>query len=538
MSVSGQGFAYSPLDRSEDSFRLVKLLPSEDDELHCQITVESIKAQRNQYVAISYTWGSESGKTAITLNSSRFPVRENLHALLLELHKRQVVGPLWIDSICINQTSVKERNRQVTLMARIFGGATCVYAWLGQAANDSDWLLRFLEHIRSSADVEHVLREHSSRFLTALERFAQRTYWRRIWIVQELVLARNVKLICGSSTLCWRRVEEFFTYPSARRIKRIWESDLVSKPHLTTISRILEAKNLTSSFLQLFEKFATKDCSVQHDKVYARLGMDQQAAPYIPLEYSCPIFEVLRHIVVNWEHLDHASESSPLDFTRKFIKHLALSVSDYDHLTHADELITFGLAEMGRVAVTHLGETIYIPECDYSLSQHQDEARTPDLNAVASSLGASLTGDVLFRLSQDLDWRSLIITWPSPGPGNLDKAWEIDGKIMGIGTSSADDFRLWQEVKLSQYHPRKVILKAGFYALIRLALSLSVRSEVSRDDSTLSVSEYHKRWYDARFLKVHKFSTASRTVVSRLIIGKPNWSLPISTRPSSTRLLP
>jgi hypothetical protein len=38
---------------------------------------------------------------------------------------------LWIDGVCINQTDILERNRQVQLMGEIYSRASCVLIWLG-----------------------------------------------------------------------------------------------------------------------------------------------------------------------------------------------------------------------------------------------------------------------------------------------------------------------------------------------------------------------------------------------------------------------
>ncbi|KUJ07029.1 uncharacterized protein LY89DRAFT_558296, partial [Mollisia scopiformis] len=52
---------------------------------------------------------------------------------LQHLRLKSVVRVLWIDALCINQSSVEERNNQVCIiMARVYKQAVCVVAWLGR----------------------------------------------------------------------------------------------------------------------------------------------------------------------------------------------------------------------------------------------------------------------------------------------------------------------------------------------------------------------------------------------------------------------
>jgi len=49
----------------------------------------------------------------------------NLHA------SRKNTGPFWIDALCIDQQSSKEKQRQLKLMPRIYARAKEVLVWLG-----------------------------------------------------------------------------------------------------------------------------------------------------------------------------------------------------------------------------------------------------------------------------------------------------------------------------------------------------------------------------------------------------------------------
>ena len=60
------------------------------------------------------------------------PVTISLHRALQQLSDSHLDRVLWADSVCINQTDVDERNRQVRLMAKVYATASRVLVWLGE----------------------------------------------------------------------------------------------------------------------------------------------------------------------------------------------------------------------------------------------------------------------------------------------------------------------------------------------------------------------------------------------------------------------
>jgi hypothetical protein len=102
---------------------------------------------------------------------------------------------VWVDALCINQINVQERNNQVAIMGKIFHHATKVLVWLGEAADDSDFLL---EHIKPREDWGYDWGGPLDlRTWTAMFHFYSRPYWRRVWVIQEILGARCLDLFCG-----------------------------------------------------------------------------------------------------------------------------------------------------------------------------------------------------------------------------------------------------------------------------------------------------------------------------------------------------
>jgi hypothetical protein len=84
-----------------------------------------------RHTAVSYTWGSDEKTIAIQIDSKVFLIRANLESLLRSVRGRNYDCWLWIDAICIDQTSDKERSHQVRTMGKKYSNANTVLDWLG-----------------------------------------------------------------------------------------------------------------------------------------------------------------------------------------------------------------------------------------------------------------------------------------------------------------------------------------------------------------------------------------------------------------------
>jgi Heterokaryon incompatibility protein (HET) len=171
------------------------------------------------YKALSYTWGSESSpKHTICLNGCRFEVRENLWHALNQFQSDNTELVMWIDAICINQSSDGERNHQVAKMKMVYEQAIEVIAWLGPSYEDSDLAIQLVhelyQHRKSTKWIKKRFSEPDIEMgLVKLWGVFLRDYWWRIWIVQELALARKIVFYCGQSSMeakCLHAVQQLF----------------------------------------------------------------------------------------------------------------------------------------------------------------------------------------------------------------------------------------------------------------------------------------------------------------------------------------
>lgn len=109
-----------------------------------ELSLENVDPKKSPYEALSYVWGSPKGDKKLNCNGQPLLVTENCLAALRHLRYRRKSRTLWIDAICIDQSSVKERNHQVRLMGDVYKLARRVLIWLGVGNRDTGRLMRFL----------------------------------------------------------------------------------------------------------------------------------------------------------------------------------------------------------------------------------------------------------------------------------------------------------------------------------------------------------------------------------------------------------
>jgi len=272
-------FRYEPLDKSTDSFRLCKLLPAESGApIECELVHDTISNQAGVYQALSYTWGKLTDRVWIRINNKEFHIHANLLLALEAVRTADKEQLLWIDAICINQREIPERNHQVSLMGHIFGNAKRVLGWVGLAANDSDLLMDYAHKYYMKADMyEEELSDpkmpdppqaEKEAAIAAFRSFSQRDYWRRAWIRQEIVLAKELTFYCGTKSVDgWNiLVMAYLLYTR----DEIWENQI---PDLHVSRGKLQSGMRRDRLERLVLRFGRSDCHDRHDKIFSLLAL-------------------------------------------------------------------------------------------------------------------------------------------------------------------------------------------------------------------------------------------------------------------------
>ncbi|KAF4631624.1 hypothetical protein G7Y89_g6506 [Cudoniella acicularis] len=161
------------------------------------------------YEALSYVWGKDASDSMIDLDGETFRIGENLHAALQALQLPEIVRNVWIDAICIDQTNLSERSEQVNSMRDIYKNAVNgVVIWLETDSTSAEDAFKFLgqaqQHDPPEAWMRNTigLQDHKQSWV-AIGNLLNNVYWTRVWIIQEVVCAPVINILCGPFSIDW-----------------------------------------------------------------------------------------------------------------------------------------------------------------------------------------------------------------------------------------------------------------------------------------------------------------------------------------------
>ena len=142
-STPAAQYQHTPFE-DDRSIRLLYLQPGElGDDINLTLEVVSLD-HVPPYCALSYVWGPPPHETPVLCHGQELFVSESCVAALRRLRSATEEKALWIDAICIDQTSLRERGHQVKLMCDVYSKATRTWIWLGEGSPESDFVMAFL----------------------------------------------------------------------------------------------------------------------------------------------------------------------------------------------------------------------------------------------------------------------------------------------------------------------------------------------------------------------------------------------------------
>lgn len=309
-------FRHEPLQNALTQIRLLQLLPyNEDRDIRCGLQIYGL-AGAPAYVALSYECGPSDTTVDILVNDRWFSIRHNLWLFLSQLKEKQHCHKafedvlIWADAICISQSDIPERNAQVGNMGSIFHRAICTYAWLGwpsgiNAAATFAFLSAGVGLERPTmydyGSWQHHVAEFAgkhSQMLTSVAALCQLTYFRRRWILQEVLRSREVVLIWGESELPWDFFLAFLNDVALPQAP--WSSrETITRPRLLTdidaslpteIASYVRHHGTHDTFqkvplLKLMCDFQDSECEQATDRIYSLLGLSEEQA-FLGVDYS------------------------------------------------------------------------------------------------------------------------------------------------------------------------------------------------------------------------------------------------------------
>jgi hypothetical protein len=159
---------------SDECFRLFCIQNTESELIEIHLFEADFRSPP-AFEAVSYAWGEDQAFSTILCNGQYLSVSSNVEAILQRLRQKASVGTFWIDSICINQASISERNIQVPRMRSIYSEARLVWIWLGEGTDEIKIAFRFLLEItdifEEALSLEDVYRHVSTPIVESHEKF-------------------------------------------------------------------------------------------------------------------------------------------------------------------------------------------------------------------------------------------------------------------------------------------------------------------------------------------------------------------------------
>jgi hypothetical protein len=306
-------YVYQPLDDATQSIRLIRLQPALnfESDVQCEIYHVTLDTQPI-YEALSYAWGDAKVTSPIFLESCPFQATVNLVSALRHLRHEDNTRTLWVDAICIDQSNIQERGHQVAFMAKIYSMAECDILWLGDDPHDdAEKTFKLIQNIghtfnnlpAKGKERTKALRAASSFFgedapIAPLQRVMyDRPIWKRIWIVQEIVVARKVSLQCGVHSMSWDSLPTFmdvmalhdhslWQQPGALAFHlKVWEAF----QYVVSIGTVrIEYHKLVHepSILDLWKQFHTSQATDPRDKIFALLGLCDPVSLDLNTDYT------------------------------------------------------------------------------------------------------------------------------------------------------------------------------------------------------------------------------------------------------------
>ncbi|KAI4941997.1 hypothetical protein J4E91_010384 [Alternaria rosae] len=228
-------YQYSPCS-TPVSIRLLSVSGTQDAPVY---EIEEVDLrQEPRFEALSYTWTdydnegpepskgelnpygsipiSGAGSLKITLHLAS--ILHHIHGLLV--HPKSS-GKIWIDQISVNQHDLDERGHQVSLMSLIYGHTERTLMWIGISTEHTPALLNLIRNLGDlpPLDIQWTDKMHkdleskliaifsqendtgytTAQYIQALNWALSRPYFKRAWIVQEIVLSSRPTMILGTT---------------------------------------------------------------------------------------------------------------------------------------------------------------------------------------------------------------------------------------------------------------------------------------------------------------------------------------------------
>jgi hypothetical protein len=296
--------------------------------LHCDLTLEEL-GKTQPFDALSYCCGPQILSRTITVNGrAGFRITENLWNAFQRVRRPNVDRRLWVDAVCIDQENYREKSSQIRHLHVVYSRAEEVCIYFGECSKHTMYLGKCLEHTAGAEGVRLNLNhdlEQAERhwdfaagtlpqstcdpaastprlpatfldeysFAKAVEadlsRYSQKDnsernfWWKRLWTVQELLLAKRPVVYLGPYTMPWARACKMWTFVDEleyNKVHMINGSKMRKEIQYLDRLRVDARRSLHALLLATADKGYTEP----KDRIFALLGALPQDS--LTLDYT------------------------------------------------------------------------------------------------------------------------------------------------------------------------------------------------------------------------------------------------------------
>ena len=306
---------YCYKDLAGGEIRLLHIFPDPDSGVPKYSLVNTPLENAPSYHAISYVWGCDEKSHGLVVDDKWLQTTRSAFEILHDhalYWSRGLDSFFWIDSLCINQMDMNERGQQVRMMGSIYSNAIDVIAFLRpDDYEEVETAACFFANLMTDVTrkrlrsygpptfghgyfnhaVVHMLINLVATITDsvpspgwdALCKIFGHRYWNRMWIVQELILASELRVFHGENELDWRSLQRFaagdlkdsryidLSYANSVREEGI-ESSRNRILH-TLLQRMSYKAGRTLHFRDLLMSCRSKNAGDPRDKVFALYGL-------------------------------------------------------------------------------------------------------------------------------------------------------------------------------------------------------------------------------------------------------------------------
>jgi hypothetical protein len=308
------GYDYHEVQSTAQEIRVLRIDPAcrANDSTTLRGVLEHISLANEpigRFVAVSYHWGTSRRRVKIIIDGQSATIPKTA-AIAIRNLSNVTSHPLWIDALCINQNNLQEKSEQVAMMKEVYSKAVSVLIWLGAARRSTPAAIASIEKIYEQCleTTDRLKHLHNHLYGTdgspgfkysdaplptcdwsALRTFYSFPWFGRLWVIQEIGLARSSTMYTTLHAIDAEKVILAARWMVHRKYARNYDGQEALGIESASDMYRPAGRPLWNQLRRTHRAV----CSKPQDRVYGLLGLlREETASAITASYTRPLVEV------------------------------------------------------------------------------------------------------------------------------------------------------------------------------------------------------------------------------------------------------